>query len=98
MQQHKLEVKGKNFFVRGYTTTEDGGESYDMQFTAWNVNNKWKDNSVWFGEYAGSYVTAILAGQTSEIAHIAARGVADTGRLIPGTPGFQNAFNKVIAY
>ena len=23
MQQHKLEVKGKNFFVRGYTTTED---------------------------------------------------------------------------
>ncbi len=97
MQQHKLEVKGKNFFVRGYTTTEDGGESYDMQFTAWNVNNKWKDNSVWFGEYAGAYVTAILAGQTSEIAHIAARGVADTGRLIPGTPGFQNAFNQVIA-
>jgi hypothetical protein len=29
MQQHKLEIKGK-LFVRGYTTTEDGGNSYDM--------------------------------------------------------------------
>lgn len=24
MSQHKLEVKGKNFFVRGYVTSEDG--------------------------------------------------------------------------
>ena len=30
MEQHKLELKGKNFFLRGYTTTEDGGKSYDM--------------------------------------------------------------------
>ena len=97
MSQHKLEFKGKNFFVRGYTTTEDGGESYDMQFTAWNVNNKWKDNSVWFGEYAGAYVTATLAGQTPENAHIISRGVADTGRFLPGTPEFKNAFNQVIA-
>ena len=97
MQQHKLEVKGKNFFVRGYTTTEDGGESYDMQFTGWNVNNKWKDNSVWFGEYAGAYVLATLAGQTPENAHIISRGVADAGRYLPGTPEFQKAFNEVIA-
>jgi outer membrane receptor protein involved in Fe transport len=97
MSQHKLEVKGKNFFVRGYTTTEDGGESYDMQFTGWNVNNKWKDNSTWFGQYAGAYVQATLAGQTPENAHIISRGVADTGRYLPGTPEFQNAFNQVIA-
>jgi outer membrane receptor for ferrienterochelin and colicin len=97
MQQHKLELKGKNFFVRGYTTTEDGGKSYDMQFTAWNVNNKWKDNSTWFGQYAGAYVQATLAGQTPENAHIAARGIADTGRLIPGTPEFKSAFDQVIA-
>jgi hypothetical protein len=32
MQQHKLEFKGKNF-LRGYTTSEDGGQSYDMLFT-----------------------------------------------------------------
>jgi outer membrane receptor protein involved in Fe transport len=97
MSQHKLEVKGKNFFARGYTTTEDGGESYDMQFTGLNVNNKWKDNTNWFGQYAGAFVQATLAGQTPENAHIAARGVADTGRFLPGTPEFQKAFNEVIA-
>jgi outer membrane receptor protein involved in Fe transport len=97
MQQHKLEVKGKNFFVRSYTTTEDGGESYDMQFTGWNVNNKWKDNNTWFGQYAATYVQATLAGQTPENAHIAARGIADTGRFLPGTPEFKKAFSEVIA-
>jgi outer membrane receptor protein involved in Fe transport len=97
MSQHKLEVKGKNFFVRGYTTTEDGGESYDMQFTGINVNRKWKDDSTWFGQYAGAFVQATLAGQTPENAHIISRGVADTGRFLPGTPEFQNAFNAVIA-
>ncbi len=96
MSQHKLELKGKNFFVRGYTTTEDGGKSYDMLFTGLNVNRAWKDDSTWFGQYAGAFVQATLAGQTPENAHIISRGVADTGRLLPGTPGFQSAFNKVI--
>ena len=97
MSQHKVELKGKNFFVRGYTTTEDGGKSYDMLFTGLNVNRAWKDDSTWFGQYAGAFVQATLAGQTPENAHIISRGVADTGRLLPGTPGFQSAFNKVIS-
>jgi outer membrane receptor protein involved in Fe transport len=95
MQQHKLEIKGKHFFVRGYTTTEDGGNSYDMLFTGLNVNNVWKDNSTWFGQYAATYAGATLSGATPENAHIAARNVADTGRLIPGTPEFKAAFDKV---
>ncbi len=97
MQQHKLELKGKNFFLRGYTTTEDGGQSYDMLFTGLNINRVWKDDKTWFGQYAGAYVQSTLAGQTPENSHLIARGVADTGRLIPGTLGFQNAFNQVIA-
>jgi hypothetical protein len=54
MQQHKLEFKGKNFFLRGYTTSEDGGQSYDMLFTGINVNRKWKPDATWFGEYANA--------------------------------------------
>lgn len=96
MQQHKLEVQGKNFFVRGYTTSEDGGRSYDMLFTGINVNRVWKDDRTWFGQYAGAYVQATLAGQTPENAHAISRQIADTGRLLPGTSAFQNAFNKVI--
>ncbi|MFV5690949.1 TonB-dependent receptor [Flavobacterium sp. LT1R49] len=97
MQQHKLEIKGKNFFVRGYTTNEDGGKSYDMLFTGININRKWKDDKTWFGQYAGAYIQSTLAGMTSENAHIIARNTADTGRLIPGTPEFKAAFNTVIS-
>ena len=96
MQQHKIEFKGKNFFLRGYTTTEDGGQSYDMLFTGINVNRKWKDDRTWFGQYAGAYVQSTLAGLTPEQAHSRARSTADTGRLIPGTDAFKNAFNQVI--
>lgn len=97
MEQHKLEFKGKNFFLRGYTTTEDGGKSYDMLFTALNVNRAWKSDSTWFGQYAGQYITSTLGGATPDQAHAAARAVADTGRLIPGTDAFKAAFNKVIS-
>jgi len=97
MQQHKLEIKGKNFFVRGYTTTEDGGKSYDMLFTALNVNRAWKSDATWFGQYAGQYITSTLGGATPDQAHAAARAVADTGRLIPGTDAFKAAFNNVIS-
>ena len=95
MQQHKLEVKGKNFFVRGYTTTEDGGKSYDMLFTGLNINRQWKADRTWFGEYAGQFITSTLGGATTEQAHIAARAKADTNRLLPGTAGFNEAFKKV---
>lgn len=102
MQQHKLEFKGKNFFIRGYTTTEDGGQSYDMTFTALNINRSWKSDQQWFGEYGAAYGAASVGavpgvGTLPSQAHAYARSVADTGRLIPGTAAFKSAFNKVIA-
>ncbi|MGL5111220.1 MAG: TonB-dependent receptor domain-containing protein [Flavobacterium sp.] len=97
MQQHKIEFKGKHFFVRGYTTTEDGGQSYDMLFTGINVNRKWKDDRTWFGQYTGAYISGTLGGLTPDQAHANARKTADVGRLIPGTTAFKNAFNQVVA-
>ena len=96
MNQQGLEIKGKNFFVRGYTTTEDGGKSYDMLFTGLNINRQWKADNVWFGQYAGAFAqSTILGGLTAPQAHAFARSVADTGRLLPGTAGFAEAFKKV---
>jgi outer membrane receptor for ferrienterochelin and colicin len=101
MQQHKLEFKGKNFFVRGYTTTEDGGNSYDMLFTGININREWKSDAAWFTEYIQKYVGAYsgavpgLAPGNIVASHAFARSQADTGRLIPGTDAFKTAFNKV---
>ncbi|WP_224484321.1 TonB-dependent receptor [Robertkochia aurantiaca] len=95
LQQHKLEFRNDNFFVRGYFTDETAGDSYDMRFTGININRLWKDDSTWFGEYAGAYIQAALGGATSDQAHQIARGAADSGRLLPGTPGFESAFETV---
>ena len=97
LAQHRLEVRGKNFFVRAYTTAEDAGDSYDTRFAAINVNNAWKGNTRWYGEYTGAYLQAftgaipgVPAGNT-DAAHATGRIVADTGRFIPGTPEFEAA-------
>ncbi|WP_025664521.1 TonB-dependent receptor [Aquimarina megaterium] len=95
LQQHKLEFKNNNFFVRGYLTDESAGDSYDTRFTGININRKWKDDQTWFGEYAGAFVQATLAGQLPEQAHLIGRQTADTGRFIPGTPEFEQAFKAV---
>ncbi|WP_405412257.1 TonB-dependent receptor [Maribacter sp. Asnod1-A12] len=95
-EQHKIEVRNDNFFVRGYMVGDKAGNSYDMVFTGININRAWKDDNTWFGEYTGAYVTATLSGATDEQAHAAARAQAETGRYEPGTPEFQAAFNRSI--
>ncbi|WP_299047755.1 TonB-dependent receptor [uncultured Polaribacter sp.] len=97
LAQHKLEVRGKNFFVRGYTTNEDAGDSYNLLFAGININRAWKDDQTWFGEYVGGYLGATLQGANGQQAHLRGRLDADRGRLIPGTEGFQDAFERIIA-
>jgi iron complex outermembrane receptor protein len=95
-EQHKLEVKNDNFYVRGYVVSDNAGDSYDMVFTGININRAWKDDVTWFGQYAGTYVQSTLGGATDAQAHAAARTVADTGRFLPGSDDFQNAFNTSV--
>jgi outer membrane receptor protein involved in Fe transport len=97
MEQHKLELKGKNFFVRGYVTNEDAKNSYDTRFAAININRAWKDDNTWFGEYVGAYLGGTLGGLTSDQAHAVARQTAETGRLLPGTAEFKEVFDTVTA-
>jgi outer membrane receptor protein involved in Fe transport len=96
LQQHKLEIRNDDFFVRGYVTEDRAGNSYDMVFTGININRAWKDDNTWFGEYVAGYLGATLSGASNEAAHNAARAQADTGRFLPGTPEFQEAFNTSI--
>ena len=95
-QQHKLELKNDNFYLRGYVVSDNAGDSYDMVFTGININRAWKDDVSWFGEYTGAYVQSTLGGATDAQAHAIARSTADTGRFLPGSAGFQNAFNTSI--
>ena len=95
-EQHKLEIRNDNFFLRGYLVGDKAGNSYDMVFTGININRAWKDDNTWFGEYTGAYVQATLSGATDEQAHAAARAQAESGRFLPGTPEFEAAFNRSI--
>jgi outer membrane receptor protein involved in Fe transport len=102
LQQHKIEVRNNNFFVRGYIVSEDAGDSYDTRFTAINVNRRWKSDQQWFTDYAETYIGARLGIGTGMMlpedqAHAAARIAADTGRFLPGTSQFNQAFNEVTA-
>lgn len=94
MNQTKLEFKGDNFFVRGYMTTEDAGDSYDMRFAGINMNKQFAGN--WFGAYAQGFIGAIAAGADTETAHMSGRETADT-YVTPqvGTPEFEALFNQV---
>ena len=96
MTQHKLEVKDDNFNFKGYMTSDWAGDSYDMNFTAININRSWKGDTQWFGEYVGAIVLGQLGGLTIDQAHALGRNTADTGRLMPGTQGYLDAFETVV--
>lgn len=106
IQSHKIELRGDNFFVRGYTTQENSGGSYIADLTGVLINDSWRDNSTWFGLYGLGYLTALSGGQSEDAAHRTARTWADgpvtnpengqliPGRLEPGTQEFNDALEK----
>jgi len=95
MQQARLEFKSKNFFLRGYTTNEDAGKSYDMRFTGINMSKVGAGQ--WFGTYAAVFGANWNAnGNNAAAAHAAARTHADANVTIqPGTPQFDSLFKTV---
>jgi outer membrane receptor protein involved in Fe transport len=95
-QQHKIEIKNDNFFLRGYVVGDDAGDSYDMLLTAVQINRTWKSDEQWFGEYINTYAAAALGGATDSEAHAAARTQAESGRFLPGTPEFEAALKRSI--
>lgn len=86
LQQHKLELRGKNYFARTYSTFENSGDSYDSRFLALNLNRSWKSDQQWFQEYAAAYLGMVPDQAPGD--HDIARSFADRGRLVPGTPEF----------
>ena len=102
MQQHKLEIKNDKFFVRGYITDEDAGDSYDMRFAGINLNKL--SAQQWFGTYAATYFQAIagavpgVPAGNNDIAHTVARQNSDAAvTLQPGTPEFKSALNAIVS-
>lgn len=109
MGQYKAELKGKNWFLRAYTTQENSGDAYTATTAAVAVNRAWKSDQDWFQTYTGVYAAArlglipnpaspgsFLPAFDNASAHSLARSQADAGRYLPGTPQFDAAFKNAI--
>ena len=93
--QYKLEVKGQDFMVRGYTTQERSGDSYISSILGSYINEASKASTTWFPQYIGNYVGARAAGAPDAQAHSMARTAADVGRFLPGSAEFESAKNTI---
>ncbi len=107
LQQHKLELKGSNYFIRAYSTTEDSHDSYNAKGLGQLLTKTWvrdfSGNSVaedqaddmWYTRYEEAFLGNV-AGVTSSD-HAAARTFADQGRFLPGSPEFEVQKKRLIA-
>lgn len=57
--QHKIELKGSNYFIRAYTTQENSGDSYIADLVGFRINEDWLSNTNWFGSYGIAYLTTV---------------------------------------
>jgi len=93
IQQHRLELKGSNFFIRQWATLENSGDSYDMGQTAQLIEERWKSNNQWLQEYGAAFNGLVPGVQAAN--HTAARAFADRGRPLAGSSQFNQLFDQV---
>ncbi len=97
MGQYKFELLNKNWMLRGYTTQENAGGTYNLAATTQNFNESWKPSpgsNGWYAQYGQTYLASLLAGSSVAAAHAAGRSVADVGRPVIGTAAFNTEYDK----
>ncbi len=103
VQNHQLELKGRNFTVKTYISKENTGNSYNVKPLADNLDLYTGGSaSVWGAKYktalttyatehSGALTSANLAAATQY-----ARQQADLGRVEPGTARFNTVRDSII--
>lgn len=104
--QHRIELRGANFMVRGYTNQEDSHGSYNTRSLGQQIDRTWVrdlngnvvDPSIadqtWFDRYTAAYQGKIQGITSSNAA--SARAFADQGRYLPGSPEFEQQKARLI--
>ncbi|WP_128543061.1 TonB-dependent receptor [Larkinella soli] len=107
LTQHRVELRGRQFFVRWYSNAEDSHDSFNTRSLGQQINRTWvrdlsgnvvtpdKADDTWFNRYAAAYSGTIP--NVSGNSHPAARAFADQGRLLPGTTEFDAQKNRLTA-
>lgn len=103
VQNHHLELKGKNFTVKAYLSQENTGDSYNVKPLADNLDlYTGGSNSAWgtkFKNALTTYANAHGGSLTSDNLAAAtqfARAAADAGRVEPGTQRFNVVKDSII--
>ena len=99
---HKLELKAPNFFVRGYITATDAGDSYNMAALGGQLNERISPTAAqWAPTYGQTYVLAMqgyvpgVPAGNSYAAHQVARAQADAGRPAVGSSEYKQLLEAV---
>lgn len=105
--QNRLELRGSNFFIRGYSAAEQSNHSYNTRSLGQLINRTWvrdlngnvvtpdKADATWFERYTAAYTGKV--GSVTGQDHSAARAFADQGRFIAGSSDFEQQKSKYIA-
>ncbi len=97
VQNHSLDIKGKNFKILSYVSLENTGKSYNVKPLADNLDlASGGSNTVWAAKYKSALVSQLNNGADLASATQAARAAADAGRVLPGTQAFNDLKNTII--
>lgn len=96
VQNHKLELRGANYFVRTYLSVENTGDSYNVKPLADNLDLTHLSNGAWGTAFKTDLQNEINGGAELATAMQHARAAADAGRVEPGTPEFDKLKNTII--
>ncbi|MEO6870059.1 MAG: carboxypeptidase-like regulatory domain-containing protein [Ginsengibacter sp.] len=100
VSQYRVELKSKNWFLRGYTTRENSGHTLVAGPTAQYINEAWKtsyDGNVggWYPDYTNGLLTALAGGESLTNASLDARAYADQGRPALGSALFNHLKDSI---
>lgn len=99
-QFHKVELKGRNFFVRGYMTQTDAGDSYNVGAMGAYLNENIMPSQEWAQSYVlamQGYIPNVAAGNHNEARAWADSGGGDPAKARPalGTTAFNEKLEVV---
>ncbi|HLP96156.1 MAG TPA: TonB-dependent receptor [Saprospiraceae bacterium] len=105
--QPRVELRGKNFFVRAYASSENSNDSYSTRNLGQKLNRTWvrdlngnvvpedQADDTWFLRYRTAFSGDISGVNGGD--HQAARAFADQGRYLPGSADFDREKERLIA-
>ena len=96
VENHKLELKGANYLVRSYVSLENTGDSYNLKPLSDNLDLTHLSNNAWRDKFRTALQTELNTGTELAEAMRRARGVADAGRVEPGTAEFNALKGQII--